>query len=215
MIQAALPKISLPTADPGIFSGRKTESVKAYIENYEAAGDANRWNSEIKKQYLPFYLRETARKWYNGFKDEIDVHQATWQEVKTALEEAFDNSEYKELLEIKLLNRRRLEGERLESYIYDVLDMCRQIDDTMPDKLRIRHVRRGLNSDLYDSLAAASQSNLKEFLSAVKGAEALRFLKKEKNQPTELIPPATSGVTVNNIQQFPTQQEEKTLRWNF
>ena len=143
---AALPKIALPTADPGTFSGRKSQNVKSYMENYEAAGEANRWNGELKKQYLPFYLRDTARKWYNGYKIEVNTHTATWQEIKEALEEAFDNAEYKELLEIKLLNRRRLEGERLESHIYDVLDMCRQIDETMPDKLKIRHVRRGLNS---------------------------------------------------------------------
>jgi Retrotransposon gag protein len=157
---------------------------------------------------------DTARKWYNGYKNEVNTHTAAWQTIKEALEEAFDNAEYKELLEIKLLNRRRLEGERLESYIYDVLDMCRQIDETMPDKLKIRHVRRGLNSELYDSLAAASQEDLKMFLSAVKGAEALRFLKKEKSKPTELIPPAAAGVTVNNIQQIPAQmgatQEENS-----
>lgn len=199
----------MPAVEPGFFHGKTGENVKTYIENFEAAGNANRWTDPVKKNYLPFYLRDTARKWYNGSKDEIDL--GTWDDFKDALKAAFDNADFQEMLEIKLINRKRTTGERLEGYIFDVLDMCRQIDAAMPDRLKIRHIRRGLNSELYDSLAAASQINLTEFLKAVKGAEALRALKDTKQElaATDENNAAAASVTVNNIQQLPTAPSDR------
>jgi Retrotransposon gag protein/Zinc knuckle len=199
---ATAPKVALPAVEPGCFYGKAGENVKNYIENFEAAATANRWTEAVRKQYLPFYLRDTARKWYNGCKDTAEL--GTWEELKELFKAAFDNADFQEMLEIKLINRKRVGGERLEGYIYDVLDLCRQIDPDMPQRLKIRHIRRGLNSELYDSLAAASQTDLNEFLRAVKGAEALRVLKETKKDTAQAEnQPAAASVTVNNIQQVP------------
>ena len=59
----AVPREKVPFFHPGNFSGRRSESVEAFLKRYERAVAINNWDNAKAKLYLPIYLTDIFNSW--------------------------------------------------------------------------------------------------------------------------------------------------------
>ena len=164
-------------------AGEMEEDATAWLACFEEISEVNKWKSS-RLTYVKLYLEGTARQWI------LVTKPATWEEFKVHFSSAFKQTNIKFRLETRLRSRQQELNEAVETYFYDVLNLCRQVEEEMgyemSEMTKVEHLLSGLTPTLLEKLwplVPEPICNTKQLLSAAtKLFPSQRDGKKRTNQ---------------------------------
>lgn len=147
--QPPAPVILLHPQDPGTFSGTDGLDVEDWIDMYERVSNRNRWDPTVMLANAIFYLKGTARVWYQTHEEDL----TSWDACKAKLRELFGRSfDRQQAAKKELGSRIQTTTESYISYIQDVLGLCRKVDAQMAEDDKISHILKGIADDAFNLL---------------------------------------------------------------
>lgn len=166
--------------DPKVFSGADETDVEDWLDHYELVSAHNKWDDPDKLGYVIFYLTGVAELWYNNHKQNIP----TWTVFKTSCSEVFGRPAVrKQRAEQRLRVRSQQTGESFTSYIEDVVDLCRRVNDTMPEADRIKQILKGIDDGAFQMLLARNPGTVSEVVSLCQSYDELKKQRALTRQP--------------------------------
>lgn len=106
--------------DPGLFTGTGDQEVEDWIDLYERVSVHNRCDGTIMLANVIFYLRDTARTWFETHEEEL----TSWDLCKAKLQDLFGRPTGRKLsAKRKLASRVQTSTESYVTYIQDVLSV--------------------------------------------------------------------------------------------
>ncbi|GFY75056.1 transposon Ty3-I Gag-Pol polyprotein [Trichonephila inaurata madagascariensis] len=91
----------------------------------------------------------TARKWYKNNEDSF----TSWTLLENGLKAAFgDTQTYVRRARDHLKSRAQQPWECIQSYIQDVLELCKQAEPSMSEEDKVSHLMKGVTEDLFQAL---------------------------------------------------------------
>ncbi|UYV70000.1 ASPRV1 [Cordylochernes scorpioides] len=151
------------------------------VKDYNRAARYDGWDDFMSLDNVIFFLEDTAKRWYD-----IEVENLTsWQTFREALLEMFGD-------------RKSLAKESSESYIQDILALCRQVYPAMMEGEKLGHLMKGVKEHIYQALFP--------FCSECKRIETL-----DKNRIGK--PQFERRVNVTSISTDNNADIEELLRW--
>lgn len=147
--------------DPGTFCGTDDVDVEDWVSLYERVSAHNRWDPTLMLANVIFYLKGTARVWYETHEEEL----STWDNCKAKLIELFGKPVGRQLAAKKeLASRAQTSTEPYVSYIQDVLALCHKVDDQMTEQDKVGHVLKGIADDAFNLLLCKDCTTVESIL---------------------------------------------------
>lgn len=157
--------------NPCIFSGENEQDVSRWLKDFKRIAAYNRWDEQMCLANVIFYLAGTARQWFDNNEDSF----TNWIAFENSLENTFcRNDDVKRQAERLLQTRAQKTGEMTESYIQDVLALCRKVNPSMPEGEKVAHLMKGISEDLYQVLLVQDYQTVDEFVKRCRQIESLR-----------------------------------------
>lgn len=149
------------------FSGHPSEDVERFlksIKNITKANDESN-NHEIL-EIVRGKLTQAAGLWF----DNNEFSFQRWSEFETAFRNRYFSSTMIHRKFDKLKQRKQLSDETVVSYYDDVVNLCREIDPRMSEKMMIQHLISGLDPNFKKEISRheSSMDTLQEFLKYAK-----------------------------------------------
>ncbi|GBM20014.1 hypothetical protein AVEN_77933-1 [Araneus ventricosus] len=118
-----------------------------------------------------FYLTGTARQWFDNNEDTF----TNFTMFKNSLNNAFCRTDdLQRQAERLLLTRKQQIGETPESYIQDILSLCRKANPSMSEDEKVAHLMKGIVEYLYQTLLVQDFRRINEFVKRCSEIESLR-----------------------------------------
>ncbi|XP_055924547.1 uncharacterized protein LOC129956639 [Argiope bruennichi] len=118
-----------------------------------------------------FYLAGTSRQWFDNNEDTF----TDWTVFRNSLKNTFCRAaDRKREAESLLLTRAQRIGESSESYIQDVLSLCRNVNPSMAEDEKVAHLMKGIAEDLYQILSSQEYETTDAFVKRCRHIEILR-----------------------------------------
>ena len=166
--------------EPPVFNGHPHEDPQEWMRQYEAAAAHNGWDNTAKRLMFEFSFQGPSAKWWGIKKQGAPQHWVETPEqlgLKDIFLEAYQPSDFTGHQRRKLMECRLDENEVINTYGYDVLDMCRMLNPHMPVEEKIAHLEKGLNPELRSyMLGHRGKTNINEYIKELRiQAEACRI----------------------------------------
>ncbi|UYV61202.1 hypothetical protein LAZ67_1003805 [Cordylochernes scorpioides] len=159
------------TRNSTVFSGNGTEDCGKWMKDYERIARSNCWDATMKLANAPFFLEGTAGQWYDNNEEGMD----SWDMFKEMFSRTFDNSGV--LLrraKDNLQSRAQKSTESCESYIQDVLSLCRQVNPDMSQGEKVAHLMKGVVEDVYQVILIKEIDTVEAFVDWCRKVEACK-----------------------------------------
>ncbi|UYV65069.1 hypothetical protein LAZ67_3003037, partial [Cordylochernes scorpioides] len=159
------------TRNPTVFSGNGTEDCGKWMKDYERIARSNCLDATMKLANAPFFLEGTAGQWYDNNEEGMD----SWDMFKEMFSRTFDNSGV--LLrraKDNLQSRAQKSTESCESYIQDVLSLCRQVNPDMSQGEKVAHLMKGVVEDVYQVILIKEIDTVEAFVDWCQKVEACK-----------------------------------------
>lgn len=147
--------------DPGTFCGTDDVDIEDWVAMYERVSSHNRWDPTLMLANVIFYLKGTARVWF-------ETHEAdltSWDICKQKLRDLFGKPIGRQLAaKTDLASRAQTATESYLSYIQDVLALCLKADSKMSDADKVGHVLKGIADDAFTLLVFANCKTVDEII---------------------------------------------------
>ncbi|UYV76949.1 K02A2.6-like [Cordylochernes scorpioides] len=157
---------------PGhVASGNGTEDCGKWMKDYERIARSNCWDATMKLANAPFFLEGTAGQWYDNNEEGMD----SWDMFKEMFRRTFDNGGV--LLrraKDNLQSRAQKSTESCESYIQDVLSLCRQVNPDMSKEEKVAHLMKGVVEDVYQVILIKEIDTVEAFVDWCRKVEACK-----------------------------------------
>ena len=158
------------------FSGFREEDFGEWLNSYEDASTAWKWNADDKRDSIPLYLRGPALTSYRGLSAN---DKATWDLLKAALENKFGRTTVKQYKTKELNLRRQQPYETVEQYIDALIRLANGVFDNQTpagfrDSTLFSVFINGVSPELQQVLLFSGAKTLKPPLK-------LRWIMKHKN----------------------------------
>ena len=129
------PKVDIPK-----YNGR--ENPMYFILSFQLATE--RLPESQKMNLFRAALTGAAHIWFCGrkLKDDMDGEEVTCAQWEQRLQANFAKTE--DAAQDELEARHQTESESIADYVRDVLRLCNEVDPTMSEKKRLRHLQKGL-----------------------------------------------------------------------
>lgn len=135
--------------DPGTFCGTDDVDIEDWLQMYERVSSHNRWDATLMLANVIFYLKGTAKVWFETHEAEI----TSWDICKEKLRDLFAKSANRQLAAKKELSTRAQSAtESYITYIQDVLALCHKVDSQMSETEKVGHVLKGIADDAFNLL---------------------------------------------------------------
>ena len=136
--------------EPSVFHGTQEEDGQDWLERFEELADMNKWKGANKLTCVKSYLEGTARKWFRIKKP------ASWEDFREKFLMAFEFKNFLFKVETRLMSRRQGLNGPIETYFYDVLSLCTQLEEEseteMSELTKVNYLLNGLTPTLLDRL---------------------------------------------------------------
>ncbi|CAF3993418.1 unnamed protein product, partial [Rotaria sordida] len=197
------------------FSGHPSEDVERFlksIKNITKATDESN-NHEIL-EIVRGKLIQSAGIWF----DNNEANFKQWSDFETAFRNRYFSSTSTHKKFDTLKQRKQLPDEPITSFFDDIINLCREIDSNMSEKIIIQYLMSGINPDFRKELLRRESSinTLNEFLKYAKieqdlhdtfGSLSLDSQQRHFNYNHPSIPPLTAAVN-------PPKQYYHTMKYN-
>ncbi|UYV73410.1 hypothetical protein LAZ67_10003088 [Cordylochernes scorpioides] len=151
--------------------GNGTENCGKWMKDYERIARSNCWDATMKLANAPFFLEGTAGQWYDNNEEGMN----SWDMFKEMFSRTFDNSGV--LLrraKDNLQSRAQKSTESCESYIQDVLSLCRQVNPDMSKEEKVAHLMKGVVEDVYQVILIKEIDTVEAFVDWCRKVEACK-----------------------------------------
>lgn len=165
---------------PSSFSADLEQDVEIFFENFDLAAIINEWGDLEKITLLPIYLKGTAEKFFRIIKSKNRT--ITWDEAKLQLKEKFTTVGNNKRLQAQLYNRKLKEGEGLNEFVIDIIDLCNRIDRDMKEGDICENILRGLSKEVYETIKMLDNSTIKGIENNLKKYEMALLTRLEENR---------------------------------
>ncbi|GBM49379.1 hypothetical protein AVEN_271451-1 [Araneus ventricosus] len=157
---------------PCIFSGDDNQQdANNWLKDFQRIATYNHWDDQMFLANVIFYLAGAARQWFDNNEDTF----TNFTTFKNSLSNAFCRTEeLRRQAERLLLTRTQQIGETSESYIQDVLSLCRKANPAMSDDEKVAHLMKGIAEDLYHTLLVQDFRRVDELVKRCREIESLR-----------------------------------------
>ncbi len=171
-------KENVPLIQIQNFHGLPTESARDWLLKFEIAANSNRWSETTKINLLPSYLVGTALDWFLGF--HRFNKENSWSTWKNGFLEAFTKYSANEDLKVILENKIQHEGESTISYFWEILSLCKKINENMSEEEIIDNIKQGMLPENSRRINLLENKSLEELQNNIKRVE-LQLLAEDKN----------------------------------
>lgn len=159
---APSPVIPPHLLDPGTFSGTDSTDVEEWLALFERVSKHYRWDETLMLANILFYLRGTARAWYETHEEEL----TSWDTCKQKLRDLFGRSVARQMAaRQELASRVQSSTESYVTYIQDVLALCRKTDKNMSEADKISNVLKGIADDAFNILMCKNCTTVDSIIS--------------------------------------------------
>jgi hypothetical protein len=122
---------------------------------------------------IPTILKAEQQLWY----DSICIKVATWDDFCREFREKYDNEQAKQARIQRLYNRRQQNDESVEQFVYEMLNLARQVNPTEREEVSLRRARDSLVPELATAIGELHVWSANQL---IERAEVIHKLLKEK-----------------------------------
>ncbi|UYV72258.1 hypothetical protein LAZ67_9002369 [Cordylochernes scorpioides] len=160
--------------DPTVFSGERGEDSQRWLSDFQRVARYNKWDDSMCLANVIFYLTGTAKCWFENFEEILN----SWEEFKIKFCEIFGNKEdTARKAENILRTRAQTSGENVESYIQEVLLLCKQSNPRMSEGEKVSHLIKGVAEEVYQALVGKDISTVDQFVAFCRRVEAFKRMR--------------------------------------
>ncbi|UYV61424.1 ACE [Cordylochernes scorpioides] len=159
--------------DPTVFSGERGEDSQRWLSDFQRVARYNKWDDSMCLANVIFYLTGTAKCWFENFEEILN----SWEEFKIKFCEIFGNKETARKAENILRTRAQTSGENVESYIQEVLLLCKQGNPRMSEGEKVSHLIKGVAEEVYQALVGKDISTVDQFVAFCRRFEAFKRMR--------------------------------------
>ncbi|UYV76666.1 hypothetical protein LAZ67_14001640 [Cordylochernes scorpioides] len=147
--------------DPTVFSGERGEDSQRWLSDFQRVARYNKWDDSMFN--VIFYLTVAA---------------LSWEEFKIKFCEIFGNKEDTAIKADSILRTRaQTSGENVESYIQEVLLLCKQSNPRMSEGEKVSHLIKGVAEEVYKALVGKDISTVDQFVAFCRRFEAFKRMR--------------------------------------
>lgn len=150
------------------FSGSKDQDPVGWLENMEEIFDATKTEPADRRRLLPLHLTDEAKQWYRSASFAED-----YVKFKDQFLSAFMSPLYKLQLSAKLTARKQGLEESVQSYYYDVIELCHRFNPRMDEDEKLVHLLRGFKPSIQQHLTISVGKSCHELFIQAKQTEAM------------------------------------------
>ncbi|UYV66779.1 hypothetical protein LAZ67_4002838, partial [Cordylochernes scorpioides] len=160
--------------DPTVFSGERGEDSQRWLSDFQRVARYNKWYNSMCLANVIFYLTGTAKCWFENFEEILN----SWEEFKIKFCEIFENKEdTARKAENILRTRAQTSGENIESYIQEVLLLCKQSNPRMSEGEKVSHLIKGVAEEVYQALVGKDINTVDQFVAFCRRFEAFKRMR--------------------------------------
>ncbi|UYV69423.1 hypothetical protein LAZ67_6003537 [Cordylochernes scorpioides] len=160
--------------DPTVFSGERGEDSQRWLSDFQRVARYNKWEDSMCLANVIFYLTGTAKCWFENFEEILN----SWEEFKIKFCEIFGNKEdTARKAENIIRTRAQTNGENVESYIQEVLLLCKQSNPRMSEGEKVSHLIKGVAEEVYQALVGKDISTVDQFVAFCWRFEAFKRMR--------------------------------------
>ncbi|UYV66538.1 hypothetical protein LAZ67_4002004, partial [Cordylochernes scorpioides] len=160
--------------DPTVFSGERGEDSQRWLSDFQRVARYNKWDDFMCLANVIFYLTGTAKCWFENFEEILN----SWEEFKIKFCEIFGNKEdTARKAENILRTRAQTSGENVESYIQEVLLLCKQSNPRMSEGEKVSHLIKGVAEEVYQALIGKDIGTVDQFVAFCRRFEAFKRMR--------------------------------------
>ncbi|UYV83187.1 hypothetical protein LAZ67_23000101 [Cordylochernes scorpioides] len=146
--------------NPSAFGGKDSECPYQWLSDYDRVSRHNGWDESLCLANVIFYLEGTAKCWFENVEESLN----SWPRFKEEFLKIFgDQEHFVRKAESKLKIRAQRIGEPSESYIQDILNLCRQVNPAMGEIEKMAHLMKGVAEDIFQALLPVEMATVDEF----------------------------------------------------
>ncbi|UYV82458.1 hypothetical protein LAZ67_21002272 [Cordylochernes scorpioides] len=160
--------------DPAVISGERREDSQRWLSDYQRVARYNKWDDSMCLANVICYLTGTAKCWFENFEKILN----SWEEFKIKFCEIFGNKEDTARKADNILRTRaQTSGENVESYIQEVLLLCKQSNPRMSEGEKVSHLIKGVAEEVYQALVGKDISTVDQFVAFCRRFEAFKRMR--------------------------------------
>ncbi|CAF1670720.1 unnamed protein product [Adineta ricciae] len=133
---------------PTYFRGSQ-DDVHDWLEKLEQRFTMAHWNDENKLQYISIHLQEDAYRWWM----QTSVTIKPWSSFTDAVIRTFGSTRAQELAFEQLRWYKQTINQSITQYYDKVIELCKKVDPTMPDSLKLTYLFAGVKASLKTHVA--------------------------------------------------------------
>ncbi|UYV60360.1 K02A2.6-like [Cordylochernes scorpioides] len=146
--------------NPSAFGGKDSECPYQWLRDYDRVSRHNGWDESLCLANVIFYLEGTAKCWFENVEESLN----SWPRFKEEFLKIFgDQEHFVRKAESKLKIRAQRIGEPSESYIQDILNLCRQVNPAMGEVEKLARLMKGVAEDIFQALLPVEMATVDEF----------------------------------------------------
>ncbi|UYV73374.1 K02A2.6-like [Cordylochernes scorpioides] len=155
-----------PFRNPSIFTGERNQNPEKWLKEFHRVARYNCWDDSMCLANVYFFLQGTAHRWYENVEEKIN----SWDIFVKIISDIM--SPKKNQLAENLKTRAQGKEETSDSYIQDVLHLCREVNPAMMENEIVAHLTKGISEEIYQSIIILDIATIDEFIKWCRKIEA-------------------------------------------
>ncbi|UYV84377.1 hypothetical protein LAZ67_X001970 [Cordylochernes scorpioides] len=148
-----------PFRNPSIFTGERNQNPEKWLKEFHRVARYNCWDDSMCLANVYFFLQGTAHRWYENVEEKIN----SWDIFVKMFSQNFGHHvTQKDQLAENLKTRAQGKEETSDSYIQDVLHLCREVNPAMMENEIVAHLTKGISEEIYQSIIILDIASIDE-----------------------------------------------------
>ncbi|UYV84721.1 hypothetical protein LAZ67_X003197 [Cordylochernes scorpioides] len=158
-----------PFRNPSIFTGERNQNPEKWLKEFHRVARYNCWDDSMCLANVYFFLQGTAHRWYENVEEKIN----SWDIFVKIFSHNFGHHVFqKDQLAENLKTRAQGKEETSDSYIQDVIHLCREVNPAMMENEIVAHLTKGISEEIYQSIIILDIATIDEFIKWCRKIEA-------------------------------------------
>ncbi|UYV65600.1 hypothetical protein LAZ67_3004808, partial [Cordylochernes scorpioides] len=158
-----------PFRNPSIFTGERNQNPEKWLKEFHRVARYNCWDDSMCLANVYFFLQGTAHRWYENVEEKIN----SWDIFVKMFSQNFGHHvTQKDQLAENLKTRAQGKEETSDSYLQDVLHLCREVNPAMMENEIVAHLTKGISEEIYQSIIILDIASIDEFIKWCRKIEA-------------------------------------------
>ncbi|UYV69577.1 hypothetical protein LAZ67_6004008, partial [Cordylochernes scorpioides] len=174
-----------PFRNPSIFTGERNQNPEKWLKEFHRVARYNCWDDSMCLANVYFFLQGTAHRWYENVEKKIN----SWDIFVKMFSQNFGHHvTQKDQLAENLKTRAQGKEETSDSYIQDVLHLCREVNPAMMENEIVAHLTKGISEEIYQSIIILDIASIDEFIKWCRKIEASNKKRVKKRVVFDRLP---------------------------